>query len=35
MQTSEGDVELELYPDDAPKTVENFTKLAATASTTG
>jgi cyclophilin family peptidyl-prolyl cis-trans isomerase len=29
MRTSEGDVELELYPDDAPKTVENFTKLAA------
>jgi cyclophilin family peptidyl-prolyl cis-trans isomerase len=29
LHTSEGDVELELYPDDAPKTVENFTKLAA------
>jgi cyclophilin family peptidyl-prolyl cis-trans isomerase len=29
LRTSEGDVELELYPDDAPKTVENFTKLAA------
>jgi cyclophilin family peptidyl-prolyl cis-trans isomerase len=28
MHTSEGDVELELYPDDAPKTVGNFTKLA-------
>jgi len=28
MRTSEGDVELELFPDDAPKTVENFTKLA-------
>jgi cyclophilin family peptidyl-prolyl cis-trans isomerase len=28
MKTSEGDVELELFPDDAPKTVENFTKLA-------
>jgi cyclophilin family peptidyl-prolyl cis-trans isomerase len=27
LHTSEGDVELELYPDDAPKTVENFTKL--------
>jgi len=28
LHTSEGDVVLELYPDDAPKTVENFTKLA-------
>ena len=28
MHTSEGDVELELFPDDAPKTVANFTKLA-------
>jgi cyclophilin family peptidyl-prolyl cis-trans isomerase len=28
LHTSKGDVELELYPDDAPKTVENFTKLA-------
>src|ERR671919_789803 len=28
LHTSEGDVELELYPEDAPKTVENFTKLA-------
>ena len=28
MRTSEGDVELELFPDAAPKTVENFTKLA-------
>jgi cyclophilin family peptidyl-prolyl cis-trans isomerase len=28
LHTSEGDVELELYPADAPKTVENFTKLA-------
>jgi cyclophilin family peptidyl-prolyl cis-trans isomerase len=28
MKTSEGDVELELFPDDAPKTVANFTKLA-------
>jgi cyclophilin family peptidyl-prolyl cis-trans isomerase len=27
MHTSEGPIELELYPDDAPKTVENFTKL--------
>ena len=25
--TSDGDIEIELYPDDAPKTVENFTKL--------
>jgi cyclophilin family peptidyl-prolyl cis-trans isomerase len=29
LRTSEGDVELDLFPDDAPKTVENFTKLAA------
>ena len=29
LHTSEGPVELELYPDEAPKTVENFTKLAA------
>ena len=28
MNTSEGRIELELYPEDAPKTVENFTKLA-------
>jgi cyclophilin family peptidyl-prolyl cis-trans isomerase len=28
MQTSEGAIELELFPEDAPKTVENFTKLA-------
>jgi cyclophilin family peptidyl-prolyl cis-trans isomerase len=28
LQTSEGAIELELYPDDAPKTVENFVKLA-------
>ena len=28
MHTSEGPIELELYPDDAPKTVGNFTKLA-------
>jgi cyclophilin family peptidyl-prolyl cis-trans isomerase len=26
--TSEGVIEIELYPDDAPKTVENFTSLA-------
>jgi cyclophilin family peptidyl-prolyl cis-trans isomerase len=28
LHTSEGPIELELYPDDAPKTVENFEKLA-------
>jgi cyclophilin family peptidyl-prolyl cis-trans isomerase len=28
LHTTEGDIELELYPDDAPKTVANFTKLA-------
>jgi cyclophilin family peptidyl-prolyl cis-trans isomerase len=28
LHTSEGDVALELFPDDAPKTVESFTKLA-------
>jgi cyclophilin family peptidyl-prolyl cis-trans isomerase len=28
LHTSEGEIGLELYPDDAPKTVENFTKLA-------
>jgi cyclophilin family peptidyl-prolyl cis-trans isomerase len=28
LHTSEGDVELDLFPADAPKTVENFTKLA-------
>jgi peptidyl-prolyl cis-trans isomerase B (cyclophilin B) len=28
MQTSEGTVQLELFDDDAPKTVGNFTKLA-------
>ncbi|MGH3110033.1 MAG: peptidylprolyl isomerase [Gaiellaceae bacterium] len=28
MRTSEGDVEFDLFPGDAPKTVENFTKLA-------
>ena len=28
LKTSEGDVEVELYPDDAPKTVDNFSKLA-------
>jgi cyclophilin family peptidyl-prolyl cis-trans isomerase len=28
LHTSEGDVDLELFPEDAPKTVENFTKLA-------
>ena len=29
LHTSEGPIELELYPGEAPKTVENFTKLAA------
>ena len=28
MNTSEGTIELELFDDEAPKTVENFTKLA-------
>jgi cyclophilin family peptidyl-prolyl cis-trans isomerase len=28
LHTSEGDVELELFPDEAPTTVDNFTKLA-------
>jgi cyclophilin family peptidyl-prolyl cis-trans isomerase len=28
LRTSEGPIELELFPDDAPKTVENFTRLA-------
>ena len=28
LHTSEGAIELELYPEDAPKTVENFVKLA-------
>ena len=28
LHTSEGAIELELYPEDAPKTVENFTRLA-------
>ncbi|MEJ7568348.1 MAG: peptidylprolyl isomerase [Gaiellaceae bacterium] len=28
LHTSEGSVELELFPNEAPKTVENFTKLA-------
>src|SRR5687767_10559654 len=28
LHTSEGPVELELFPDEAPKTVENFVKLA-------
>ena len=28
MKTSEGDITIELFDDDAPKTVENFTKLA-------
>ena len=29
MSTSEGTIELELFDDDAPQTVQNFTKLAA------
>jgi cyclophilin family peptidyl-prolyl cis-trans isomerase len=29
LSTTEGPIELELYPEDAPKTVENFTRLAA------
>src|SRR5687768_17581293 len=28
LHTSAGPIELELFPDDAPKTVDNFTKLA-------
>jgi cyclophilin family peptidyl-prolyl cis-trans isomerase len=28
LHTSEGDVMIELFPDDAPRTVENFTTLA-------
>jgi cyclophilin family peptidyl-prolyl cis-trans isomerase len=28
LHTSEGSIEIELFPDDAPKTVENFTSLA-------
>ncbi|MDP9284316.1 MAG: peptidylprolyl isomerase [Actinomycetota bacterium] len=28
MQTNHGPIEIELFDDDAPKTVENFTKLA-------
>jgi peptidyl-prolyl cis-trans isomerase B (cyclophilin B) len=28
LHTSEGAIELELFPDDAPKTVENFEKLS-------
>jgi cyclophilin family peptidyl-prolyl cis-trans isomerase len=28
MHTSEGPIELDLFPEDAPKTVENFTRLA-------
>jgi len=28
LHTSEGPIELELFPSEAPKTVENFTKLA-------
>jgi cyclophilin family peptidyl-prolyl cis-trans isomerase len=29
LYTSEGTIEIELFPEDAPKTVENFTTLAA------
>jgi peptidyl-prolyl cis-trans isomerase B (cyclophilin B) len=29
LQTNHGDITVELFDDDAPKTVENFTKLAA------
>jgi peptidyl-prolyl cis-trans isomerase B (cyclophilin B) len=29
LHTSEGPIEIELFPEDAPKTVENFTRLAA------
>ena len=28
LDTSEGSIEIELFPDEAPKTVENFVKLA-------
>ena len=28
LHTSKGDVAIDLFPDDAPRTVENFTKLA-------
>jgi len=28
LTTSEGPIEIELFPEDAPKTVDNFTKLA-------
>jgi len=28
LYTSEGSIEIELFPEDAPKTVDNFTKLA-------
>ena len=35
MHTNHGPIEIELFDDDAPKTVENFLKLAPTASTTG
>ena len=34
MKTNQGTVELELFDADAPKTVENFVKLAGTAFTT-
>ena len=35
MKTTEGDIVLELFDDDAPKTVENFRSSPARASTTG
>ena len=35
MRTTEGVIVFELFDEDAPKTVENFKKLAARASTTG
>jgi len=35
MHTSVGDVEIEFFDDAAPKTVTNFRKLPARASTTG
>ena len=34
MKTSKGTVDLELFDDRAPKTVENFEKLAGAASST-
>ena len=34
LHTSEGPVEIELFPGEAPNTVENFTKLVGRGSTT-